>query len=1029
MDSPPYLLVDYELSKYSIVPSSRTVDFISGYLFPYNGDIVLATFDYGDGTVETVEGDALKVDNTSEVISRVSDFFPNWCNSELENAGCCVPKFKTSHTYLEDGIYLISTTLVSEAGVQYIGLPYEIEVIASNYVNLYDNFVDIDSQYNYTSDEDIIGYDNEFYPPYIRVNPLTNLTSLPLSFSVNLSGVTGRVIDYVLWDMGDGTKLFKAGAQPFNYDSYKLPKGGRSNIITTTATVYFTDNNGRKYKFVAIDYNVLNFVGGIGVSDEFAESDRFCSFTMFPAYSYSLPVVTSFYHEVTPNLKYIISNYDDGSYDITPVNYNYALPNEIQIQTTEHEYTFVASYRFQPRCIYVYENTDNGSIYFNYAELVTNLFYDLAVINSEANFLLEPITSITNYIKHNNLSTLVIYPSLSTDIGRAYLTTSLHVGITENNILAFDKIIWTIGEAEIVQDKNTSFNFGTISFETITSISEFEIKAELYYGSSANITFYNQYTTGKFNILSLDDSIQINSDQLETFTPAPYITFDSILPPAREYRGLSQAGEPFSKDIEEAEYDLAFDSGDFFFLEKVVVFDKLFEAINPAANFLNRNNPTTATTFSNDLITKQSMGFFRSSKTSLIVVDPGIFIFHIDSDNLDFYTPTYLPNPYIYGSQTAGINFKVNNNYFKRGLNLGSASSEPITNNTCVTYNGYNANNISIDTSAESINQSVYDLKRDIYGNTFILLDTNYYFRSNVSVGNTQLPTNHLTAYSINTSNDPAKLTTYSSQLTATNNIVLRNNELKTLYVSNTNKTLMTFASAFAYGASKYSTSVWWELSSNLITRCDIVYNTIFIETPSYFVIDRIESENNIFIDSGTPDIWFEHTSTPFNKISNRYKKDNFVYFAILSAVGVNSALDTRDFVVFPLIYKFDSNNFSVSQIYPLKSSTLESISESFSFNTDGVQYIEACTPRITYFSKTNTFNLSYLLKDLNKSPYLVSVNFDVNDIVALKEINGVKITADNSTVMFTSSAAFNTLTWLLTSATPTVNSAGYLQL
>jgi len=1027
MDSPPYLLVDYELSKYSIVTSSRTVDFISGYLFPYNGDIVLATFDYGDGTVETVEGGALKVDQTSELISKVPNFFPNWRNSESENAGCCVPKFKASHTYLKDGIYVINTTLVSEAGVQYIGLSYEIEVIASNYVNLYDNFVDIDSQYSYTSDEDIIGYDNEFYPPYVRVNPLTNLTSLPLSFSVNLFGVTGRVIDYVLWDMGDGTKLFKAGAQPFNYDFYKLPKA--DNIITTIATVYFTGDDGIKYKFNVTDYNILNFIAAIGKSDEFTESDNLRSFTMYPAYSYSLPVITSFYHEVTPNLKYIISNYDDGSYDITPVNYNYALPNEIQIQAIEHEYTFVANYRFQPRCIYVYENTDDGSIYYNYAALKTNLFYDLAVINNEANFLLEPIDSSTNYRKYNNLSTLVIYPSLSTDTGSAYLTTSLHVGITENNILTFDKIIWSIGETEIVQDKNTSFNFGTISFEIITSITDLQIRAELYYGSSVGLSFYGQYTTGGFDILGVDDSIQFNVDQSQTFTPVLNITYNSILPTAITYTGLLPTGQPLSKEIEEAEYNLVFESGDLFFLEKVVIFDKLFEAINPAANFLNRNNPTTATTFSNDLITKQSMGFFRASKTSLIVVDPGIFIFHINSDNLDFFTPTYLPNPYIYGSETAGIDFKVNNNYFKRGLNLGSASSEPITNNACVTYNGYNANNISIDTSAESINQSVYDLKRDIYGNTFILLDTNYYFRSNVSVGNTQLPTNHLTAYSINTSNDPVKLTTYSSQLTATNNIVLRNNELKTLYVSNTNKTLMTFASAFAYGASKYSTSVWRELSSNLIRRCDIVYNTIFIETPSYFVIDRIESENNIFIDSGTPNLWFEHTSAPFNKISNRYKKDNFVYFAILSAVGVNSASDTRDFTVFPLIYKFDSNTFSISQIYPLESNTLESISESFSFNTAGVQYIEACTPRITYFSKTNTFNLSYLLKDLNKSPYLVSVNFEVNDVVTLKEINGVKITADNSTVMFTSSAAFNTLTWLLTSATPTVNSAGYLQL
>lgn len=1041
------LTLDYALSQAVQIPHSLTIKLISGYLFPSSDSISYAIVDFGDGNIENIYLPERPTYAEADILSKVENFFPNWKETIFDNAACMVPKFRTSHTYLVGGVYNIKTTLVSNVGIQYIGQAYNINVSADEYVNLYNSLSEIDAEYELIvitdNTFDLIGIDDNGSTPFIRVFPYNDEIA-PIVVTLNVFGIEGRTdIDYIYWEFSDGTKILKDNTDPFYHEFYKLPFNGVTS--TVTATIYITrllEGIEYKYKCIETDFNNFNSTTGIGQSKVFDDGSQPRKFSMYPAYSYTLPVEATFYHEVTSNLEYIISNFSDGSYTVTPTAYDFLTPNEVQIVTVAHTYETVNTYRFNPKCIYVYKS-DTGECYYREAALATNLFYDLGIVNPTGNFLLEPITSSTNFRKFNNISTLTNYPTSAV----ADISVRLDVGLEPNNILNFSKIIWTFKyfdtEFEIIQDKETSKTFGTLSnVEIDINSSSFIVTADLYRSDILNLSDpyqpYGTYSTGPFDILSLSASLVTNQDIAQTYVSSLNIDNNSILPELVTYNGLVEAGQSVTPEIELLEYSLAFDGrdGELFYQSSIVDFDLLFTAINPAANFLNHENPSTATTPSGLLASKLDIGFFKPSKTAIVVVDPGVFTFTISASNVDFFTPIYLPDPNIYGSETAGFTFKINNNSFIRDISLGLAAFEPITNKDCVTFNGYNSNNApqrTIDLATlEFITTpgALSDRKRDIYGNTFSLIDTNSNFTSNVTIGtNTSPYTTIVNASSTqpNTARDSTGLTTYTTQATANQNILTRNKQAKLLAITSLTNDTYSISQALGYGAIKYPSTVWAQLTSNLIYSCDIIYDVFFIETLNYIIIDRLKVSDNQFINPQTSNLivtkGLSATTNNFLHFSNRYKKDNYVYFAQLSTVGEALPLSANGFAVFPIIYRFDYSSFSILQIYPLASDTAGKLLSAFSFQNTTVQYVEASSPKLTYLSKTDTFNISFLLKDLNKSPYIVSANFKDRNTAIFTDTYGIKIAKYNYSNTFTSNNSITSYTWLLTASTPIIGS------
>jgi hypothetical protein len=77
-------------------------------------------------------------------------------------------------------------------------------------------------------------------------------------------------------------------------------------------------------------------------------------------------------------------------------------------------------------------------------------------------------------------------------------------------------------------------------------------------------------------------------------------------------------------------------------------YDKLFSASKKSQNILNREYPTTASTFKGDLITKHEMGFFKPCKNSIIILDGDNKQFTFDKTKLAPNSLYFFPDPNVF---------------------------------------------------------------------------------------------------------------------------------------------------------------------------------------------------------------------------------------------------------------------------------------------------------------------------------------------------------------------------------------------
>jgi hypothetical protein len=164
---------------------------------------------------------------------------------------------------------------------------------------------------------------------------------------------------------------------------------------------------------------------------------------------------------------------------------------------------------------------------------------------------------------------------------------------------------------------------------------------------------------------------------------------------------------------------------------------QLFKASAKSGNVLNRNYPTTASTHKGSLITKEDLGFFKPSKTSIVFVDGKNESFLINTANLQPNSLYFFPDPNIFGSNDEVLTFFVDGEYLKRNTSSGNAVNQAISNKSDTKYYGYVAEKSdSFDQSFESIFESGYiaDQKGDVYGNKFGLFKIDDNFKSNIQV-------------------------------------------------------------------------------------------------------------------------------------------------------------------------------------------------------------------------------------------------------------------------------------------------------
>lgn len=217
------------------------------------------------------------------------------------------------------------------------------------------------------------------------------------------------------------------------------------------------------------------------------------------------------------------------------------------------------------------------------------------------------------------------------------------------------------------------------------------------------------------------------------------------------------------------------------------------------------------------------------------------------------------------------------------------------------------------------------------------------------------------------------------------------------VYVKNSvTKAVMPLLSAMPYLINRHTTAIVDELSGS-IKEFDNIYDNLIFETENYILFEKIRFEDGKFKEPTIGSKSFRHNVNTFNKISNRFKVKNDVYYCSMSSTG---SFNTSNFRVFPKIFKFDSINFEHSQIFPTASTDLSY----FTLTGETVQYIDLDTPKLVYSKTNDVFNISFILQDQNNFPKVFSYDWVENPDVTFIEKHGLELNPAKTTNTFLSS-------------------------
>ena len=207
-----------------------------------------------------------------------------------------------------------------------------------------------------------------------------------------------------------------------------------------------------------------------------------------------------------------------------------------------------------------------------------------------------------------------------------------------------------------------------------------------------------------------------------------------------------------------------------------------------------------------------------------------------------------------------------------------------------------------------------------------------------------------------------------------------------TLYVKNgTYSTSEKLSAALAPIISKYSTAVQGQLNHELIDF-DIIQNTIFLETKSGLLVDKIKYEDGKFVKPTTVNTYYPASSADnTDTFTNRFyvEKTGKIYFGKFKQDGecTNDADNYKAY--YPELYEYSIDTNKSRLIYPRKDFG-NSVTD-FELNDVGNVYrnyvpTSIHTPTIAYNSRNDIFKLTYIANDMNDFTHLVDVTFKLVD-------------------------------------------------
>jgi len=224
------------------------------------------------------------------------------------------------------------------------------------------------------------------------------------------------------------------------------------------------------------------------------------------------------------------------------------------------------------------------------------------------------------------------------------------------------------------------------------------------------------------------------------------------------------------------------------------------------------------------------------------------------------------------------------------------------------------------------------------------------------------------------------------------------------------------------YISGKYNSTICDELSTS-VNNFDIFYDTLFIQTSSFLVIEKTLYKDNKFISPRTFTNSLTINTTDIDKVSNRLKVNNDVFYCRMASTQ-NFNQPFSNMLLYPEIYRYSYIDEEVTQLFPSTVNTVADSALYFNLSTVDNVYVETGIPVLTYSSDNEQFNLAVLIKDQNKGPLLVNYLFEFkDDIRFLNSETFVNTSSKNTTDFVSASGTLDifTLSVPLTSQVPTL--------
>lgn len=192
------------------------------------------------------------------------------------------------------------------------------------------------------------------------------------------------------------------------------------------------------------------------------------------------------------------------------------------------------------------------------------------------------------------------------------------------------------------------------------------------------------------------------------------------------------------------------------------------------------------------------------------------------------------------------------------------------------------------------------------------------------------------------------------------------------------NRNVHTILDTLPYLNFNYNQYVINELENNII-RFDLLNDIILIKTPSFLTINKLLYIDGKFVDPKEISYSLYHSTNNFDKLSNPFNQGLCIYYYKL--ITSTDIID-NDFIIYPEIYKLDTINFKNTKIFPKNTSDISNNASFFSVSGNNIRYMSSESPILSFSTRTNTFNASFILKDQNDMFVIHEMDFSIRDNV-----------------------------------------------